>query len=318
MIGFSTMTQLDVTTLTNAAQLDRAGWLALLRSMGEGSGAFEALGDHHWAVLNEDGETLVISFDRLEDIRALEPGKMPVIFGQATQNGWSHLSLISEGETWYRDPDVFAYLDRLVDESFFDNYDRVVFYGAGMGAYAAAAFSVTAPGCTVLAVQPRASCDPEITGWDTRYRHARRLNFTQRYGYAPDMTEGAGKVFTLHDPYVRQDAMHVALFRKPYVTNLKARFLGENITKALSEMGILSPLVKAACEGNLSSKTYYTLWRERRTFGNYLRWILRACSEAGRPALEAMVCRSVTARLRAPGFRKHLENLEKSGKLDKK
>lgn len=312
------MPQQDVTIATKPPPLDRAGWLALLRAMGENSGAFEALGDHHWAALNEDGETLVISFDRLEDIRALDPGKMPDIFGQTTQNGWSHLSLISEGETWYRDPDVYAYLDRLVDESFFDNYDRVVFYGAGMGAYAAAAFSVTAPGCTVLAVQPRASLDPEVAGWDTRYLHARRLNFTQRYGYAPDMTEGAGRVFTLHDPYARLDAMHVALFRKPYVTNLKARFLGANITKALSEMGILPKLVQAACDGTLSSKTYYTLWRERRTFGNYLRWILRACSEAGRPALEAMVCRSVTARLRAPGFRKHLENLEKSGKLGKK
>ncbi len=286
--------------------------------MGEDSGAFEALGQHHWAVLNEDGATLVISFDRLEDICALEPGKMPDIFGQATQNGWSHLSLISEGETWYRDRDVYAYLDRLVDECFFDNYDRVVFYGAGMGAYAAAAFSVTAPGCTVLAVQPRATLDPEISGWDTRYRHARRLNFTQRYGYAPDMTEGAARVFTLHDPYERLDAMHVALFRKPYVTSLKARFLGDTLTTALAEMGILPKLVKAACEGQLSAKSYYALWRARRTHGNYLRRILRACGAAGHPAREAMVCRSVTARLRAPGFRKHLEKLEKSGTLGEK
>ena len=135
------MSQSDETTTPAAAPLDRAGWLSLLRGMGEDSGAFEALGDHHWAVFNEDGATLVISFDRLEDIEALEPGKMPHIFGQATHNGWSHLSLISEGDTWYRDAAVFAYLDRLVDDCFFDNYDRVVFYGAGMGAYAATAFS---------------------------------------------------------------------------------------------------------------------------------------------------------------------------------
>lgn len=298
--------------------LDRKGWLALLRQMGEDCGAFTELGAHHWAILNEDGNTLVISFDQLEEIQALEPGKMPHIFGQATQNGWSHLSLISEGETWYRDQDVFAYLDRLVDDCFFDNYDRVVFYGTGMGAYAAAAFSVAAPGCTVLAVQPRASLDPEITGWETRYRHARRLNFTDRYGYAPDMTEGAEQVFTLHDPYARLDAMHVALFRKPYVTSLKARFLGENVATALAEMGVLPKLVKAACDGKLTAKFYNHLWRERRSFGNYLRWILRACADAGHPKREAMICRSVTNRLRAPGFRNHLEKLEKSGVLDNK
>ncbi|WP_033419344.1 hypothetical protein [Pseudorhodobacter ferrugineus] len=312
------MSQSADTTTPNAAPLDRAGRLSLLQKMGEDSGSFDALGAHHWAILNDDGPTLVISFDRLEDIMAMEPGKMPHIFGQATHNGWSHLSLISEGETWYRDASVFAHLDRLVDESFFDNFDRVVFYGAGMGAYAAAAFSVAAPGATVLAVQPRASLDPDIAGWDTRNLHARRLNFTKRYGYAPDMIEGAAQVFTLHDPYARLDAMHVALFRKPFVTNLKARFLGENVATALAEMGVLPKLVKAACDGKLTAKAYNLLWRERRHFGGYLRWILRACAEAGHPKREAMVCRSVTSRLRAPGFRKHLEKLEQSGVLDQK
>jgi len=312
------MAEIDETPSKANDTLDRAGWLALLRDMGEGSGKFDALGQHHWGVFNEDGPTLVISFDRLEDICALEPGQMPHIFGQATQNGWSHLSLISEGETWYRDRAVFAYLDRLVDESFFDDFDRVVFYGAGMGAYAAAAFSVTAPGSTVLAVQPRATLDPDIAGWDRRFMAARRLNFTDRYGYAPDMTEGAAEVFTLHDPYCKADAMHAALFRKPYVIALKARFLGENVALAMAEMGVLPKLVKAACDGSLTAKAYAGLWRERRNFGNYLRCILRACADAGRPRREAMVCRSVTRRMRAPGFRRHLEKLEQSGALVEK
>jgi hypothetical protein len=264
-------------TADTADLLDRSGWLTLLRKMGEDSGSFTPLGDRHWAIFNEDGPKLVISFDRLEDIQALEPGKMPHIFGQATHNGWSHLSLISEGDTWYRDGNVF----------------------------------------TVLAIQPRASLDPEITGWDTRFTAARRLNFTDRYGYAPEMTEGAAKVFTLHDPYARLDAMHVALFRKPYVTNLKARFLGDHVAVSLSEMGIMPKIVKAACDGTLTAKSYAKLWRERRHFGNYLRWILHACSAAGHAKREAMICRSVTNRLRAPSFRKHLEKLEKSGVLDR-
>jgi hypothetical protein len=313
------MSQIDETEpQTTAATLDRDGWLSLLRNMGEGSGAFEALGDHHWAVLNEDGTTLVISFDRLEDIQALEPGHMPHVFGQATQNGWSHLSLISEGETWYRDPAVFAYLDKLVDAAFFDDFERIVFYGAGMGAYAAAAFSVTAPGCTVLAVQPRATLAPEIAGWDTRYTQARRLDFTSRYGYAPDMVEGAEKMFVVYDPYCRLDAMHVALFHKSFVTKLKSRFLGENTAVSLAELGILPKMVKEACDGKLTAKSYSKLWRERRNFGAYLRLILRACTEAGHARREAMICRSVTSRLRAPGFRKHLDKLEESGVLGNK
>ncbi|MGO4908195.1 phosphoadenosine phosphosulfate reductase [Pseudorhodobacter sp. W20_MBD10_FR17] len=308
----------DTKSDTSNATLDRDGWLSLLRNMGEDSGSFETLGDHHWAVLNEDGTTLVISFDRLEDIQALEPGKMPHIFGQATQNGWSHLSMISEGETWYRDPAVYAYIDKLVDEAFFDGFDKIVFYGAGVGAYAAAAFSVAAPGCTVLAVQPRATLDPEIAGWETRFTGARRLNFTDRYGYAPDMVEGANQMFTVYDPYCRLDAMHVALFHKPFVTKLKARFLGEKTADSLANMGLLPKLVKEACEGKLTAKSYSKHWRERRSFGAYLRLILRACTEAGHTTREAMICRSVTSRLRAPSFRKHLEKLEESGVLGNK
>jgi hypothetical protein len=296
--------------------LDRDGWLSLLRDMGGDGGSFDSLGDAHWAVFNEDGPTLIVSFDRLEDIAAHEPGQMPQIFGQATQNGWSHLSVISEGRTWYRDAAVHAHMDRLVDEGFFDNFDRVVFYGAGMGAYAAAAFSVVAPGAVVIAVQPRATLDPDMAGWDRRDLAARRLNFTDRYGYGPDMIDGAQAVFTLHDPYCRPDAMHVALFRKPHVTHLKTRFLGDAAATALAEMGVLPKLIKAACDDRLTPQSFATMWRARRDFGPYLRAILKACIDAENPHRQAMICRSVTTRLRAPGFRKHLEKLEDVGEAD--
>lgn len=57
---------------------------------------------------------------------------------------WSSLSLISEGDTWFRDPAVYRYFDRLVDDRFFEGFDEVLFFGAGPCGYAAAAFSVCA------------------------------------------------------------------------------------------------------------------------------------------------------------------------------
>ena len=90
------------------------------------------------------------------------------------------------------------------------------------------------------------------------------------------------------------------------------------VREALADMGVLPKLVKGACDGKLTARCYAQLWRERRNFGPYLRWILRACTEAGRPKREAMVCRSVTTRMRAPGFRKYLERLENSGLLGRK
>jgi hypothetical protein len=111
--------------------------------------------------------------------------------GLFKKNGWSHLSIILDGDTWFHDPKVYAYFNRLDDDGFFDDFDHVVFYGAGPCKYAAAAFSVAAPGATVDAIQPQTTLDPRITDWDDRYMKMRRTDFTSRYGYAPDMLDAA-------------------------------------------------------------------------------------------------------------------------------
>lgn len=303
------------TVLTEAAPLNREGWLSLLASIGDQSGSFEALGDRHWALFNEDSTTLLVSFDSLETICAGKAGQLPFTHDLATQNGWSHLAILAEGETWFRDADVFAYFDRLVDDCFFDAYDHVVFYGAGMGAYAACAFSVTSPGATVLALQARATLDPAKAGWDSRDRKLRRLNFTKRYGYAPDMTEGAAEVFLLFDPNDKEDAMHAALFSGRHVKQIRLPLAGPSLTGSLTTMKILPKMLRIAMGGKLTPAALFGLWRARRDDAKYLHRILATVQDTGHPQREAMICRSVLKRLRAPAFRRHLQRLRHSGAL---
>lgn len=303
------------TIMAEAPSLDRKGWLALLANIGDQSGSFEALGDHHWALFNEDSTTLLVSFDSLETICAGKPGELPFTHDLATQNGWSHLALLAEGETWFRDRDVFAYFDRLVDDCFFDAYDQVVFYGTGMGAYAACAYSVASPGATVLAVQARATLDPAKAGWDSRDRHRRRLNFTKRYGYAPDMTEGAAEVFLLFDPREKEDAMHAALFSGRHVRPIRLPLAGQKVAETLMALNILPKILRTAMEGKLTPAGLFGLWRARRENGAYLRHILAVVQDTGHPQREEMICRSVLKRLRAPHFRRHLQKLRQSGEL---
>lgn len=289
---------------------DRDSWLARMQEIGDETGYFEPLGRHHWAFFVDDGPNLLVTFETLDTIRKTSPRQMPMGCCYTAGNGWSHLCIIADGPTWYRDERVYRYFDRLVDEGFLEDFDRVVFYGAGMGGYAACAFSVTAPGATVLALQPRATLDPRIAGWDRRDLRARRLDFTSRYGYAPDMIEGTGRVFVLFDPYEREDAMHAALFRAPFVTELRAPLLGDRADDALIHLGLLQELLDAATSGTLGTAMFAHLWRKRRNFGPYLRRILNRAEEAGRPRHVAMICRSVTRRLNAPRFRKRLDEVE--------
>lgn len=288
---------------------DRESWIARMDEICEDSGYFEPLGSHHWAFFVDEGPTLLVTFETLESIRS-NPRQMPMGCLLAESRGWSHLCLISEGETWYRDPRVYRYFDRLVDDAFFEDFDRVVFYGAAMGGYAACAYSVCAPGATVVAVQPRATLDPAVAGWDGRHRKQRRLCFTDRYGYAPDMIEGTGEVFVIHDPWQTEDAMHAALFTKPFVTKLRTPLFGDRVERTLAHMDVLPEVLFAAGEGRLDRLTFARLMRKRRTYGPYLKAILARVGATGHPMRETWICQSVTRRINAPRFRRRLSELE--------
>lgn len=283
----------DPTDPRNASTArSRDEWLSALDAMGEESGYFESLGTRHWSLFLDEGPVLLVTFERMEDIRSRNPGQMPKGHALAQRNGWSHLCLIAEGDTWFRCPCVYGYFDRLVDDAFFEDFDRVVIYGAGMGGYAACAFSVAAPGAMVLAVTPRASLSPDVARWDSRDLAARRLDFTSRYGYAPAMIEGAARVFTLHDPTVVADDMHAALLRRPWVSRLKAPRLGPDPETALEEMGVFEPLLEAACKGALTAAHWHRLWRQRRSYGPWVRATQLHLAELGNPLREALFLRA--------------------------
>lgn len=289
--------------------LDRAQWIARTEALCAEEGYFEPLGRRHHAYFHDDGGTLLVSFESMDAILTRR-GQMPFGHDIAVVNHWSHLTLICEGETWFRDPAVWGYFDRLVDEAFFEDFDRVIFYGAGMCGYAACAYSVCAPGATVLAVNPRATLDPSVAGWDRRALAARRLDFTSRYGFAPDMTDGAARVYLIHDPLTPENAMHAALFRRPWVTSLPTRHFGDTIERAIELTGAFPEIIAALLDDRLTPAVFARIWRLRRNYAPYLRTILRKADLAQRPRHALMICRSVSNRLGAPRFRRRMQELE--------
>jgi len=294
--------------LPNAARPDQAGWLAAIEEIGEEAGYFQNVGSRHWAFFSDESPVLLVTFETVAEIRSRKDG-LPMGFALARGRGWSSLCLIADGDTWYRDPGVYRYFDRQVDDAFFEDFDRVVFYGAGMGAYAACAFSAAAPGATVLALNPVATLDPARAGWDPRHARNRRLTFTDRYGYAPDMTEGAGEVFVVFDPAEPLDAMHAALFARPYVTALRARRIGGAVEQALEGMQILTPLITAAGDGSLDAAMFHRLFRRRRRYEPYLHALLDRLERTGRRHFAALAARNAAMRLHSPRFLQHLSGL---------
>ena len=137
--------QLD-TPLTG---LDREAWFETVSDIVDEDGYVERLGPAHSAILIEDKPTLLVTFETRDSIAALSDRAHPLGWEMVKALGWSHLALMSEGDTWFRDRHVYGFFDRLSDDGFFEDFQQVIFYGAGACGYAAAAFSVAAPGATV-------------------------------------------------------------------------------------------------------------------------------------------------------------------------
>lgn len=304
------MQDADPTFAPDLSGLGPEDWQTALAEIGAARGFHAALGSLHQAVFVESGDTLLVTFENADTVRGQQAGAVPLGFDMVREHGWSHLCLLSAGDTWFRANAVYGFFDQLSDDGFFDDFETVVFYGAGPGGYAAAAYSVASPGARVMAVQPQATLDPRVTEWDDRFVEMRRISFTNRYGYAPDMLDAAAQAVVLYDQYQTLDAMHAALFTRSNVDKLRMPFMGGALQDDLQDMDLTATLLLTLAEGKLDTLSFAQLLRARRNHAPYLRRLLAHLDAADRPGMALRLCRNVVARMNAPRFRRRLAALE--------
>lgn len=288
-------------------------WYARIEEIAEEHGNFTPLGDNHFASFLDAGTKLLVTFENAEDIRKSSKGAEPRGFAYTRTEGWSHLAIISQTESWYRDPAIYRYFDRLIDDGFFEDFDKVLFHGTGGGGYAAAAYCVASPGCNVLALRPQATLDPRIAGWDTRYVKQRKHDFNDRYGFAPDMIDAANHAYIGFDPMQRFDATHAAIFTKRNVTSLRMNGLGGKLDLALDSIGVLSDLMVATMDNTLTDQMFNSAMRERRTNDAYIRTLYSRMMATDHPILAANVCAYVLRTRENEFFAKKLDELRGQG-----
>lgn len=281
-------------------------WLDKLESVTDDDGYVEPLGRFHAAILVEKKPILLVTFETHPSICARSGKAHPLGWQMVGALGWSHLCLVGQHDTWFRDPWVYSYFDRLVDDGFFEDFAQVIFYGAGACGYAAAAFSVAAPGAKVVVLQPQATLDPALTEWDDRFTHMRRTTFDDRYGYAPDMLEAAETAFVLYDPNIRLDAMHAALFTRANVTRFRMRFVGDDMEVALLRMNVLLRILAQLSSGKLTSYNLARIYRARRSDVGYQFNLLRHVTAQKRHRLTLWLCRKILEQRDSPPIRKIL------------
>lgn len=271
------------------------GWAEIARDLAGPEGFYRENGMHSFLHIPR-GRVLVVTFDNLDIAMTKREDRRPWGFDFIRRQGWSMLGVMANGWTWYRDPWVWAEFDRLAQEGFFAGFDRVVFYGASMGGYAACAFAPAHPGADVVAISPQSTLDRSIVPWETRYRTAWDKDFSGKYGDAAEASRAARRVILLYDPHEPLDRAHAGRFTAENVLHLRAPLLGHRLGSSLNQMGVLSPVILAALDGSLTGAEFYRRLRARRDFPRYQRELFRRALDRGRPGLAARVGRWVLAR----------------------
>ncbi|MBU2935687.1 MULTISPECIES: phosphoadenosine phosphosulfate reductase [Pacificibacter] len=290
------------------SDLPRDEWLEAIEDIGEEAGYFEPLGKDHCVMFLDDSPRLLVTFESYESITERSDDGLPLGLHFAQKNGWSHLAIIAHGSDptshWFRTPNIYGYFDRLVNDGFFEDFDQVAFYGAGASGYAACAYSVAAPSATVIAIAPQATLDARLTSWDTRFGNTRRMDFTTRYGFAPDMVDAADTALVLYDPQVALDAMHAALFNRPHTRLRPLRNFGADPEFEMLEMNAVEPLLVAAMDGDLNTRNITRALRNRHDHMGHLRRLLNELTAKDRPVLTLRLCNHVLKTRDAWRFRK--------------
>jgi len=280
--------------------------LAELRAQPGRNGFQRHLDAEHWVTFVDRGPNLLVSFEKLEDSLTTGDNGLPVGMDFVDEKNWSLLHFSAAADSWFRRDAIYRFVDELIDDAFFENFDQVTFYGAGRCGYAACAFSVAAPGARVLAIAPQATLESDRAGWDPRFPDARRMDWDDRYGYAPQMLEGASAAFVLFDPHMSFDAVHASLFQGSNVTRLKCRHFNGMIEIALREMDLLHQVIEMVADGTMTPQLFYRLLRSRRSNARYLRRLLFHTDGRKSPLRTAVLCIHVLDRMNGPAFRKRL------------
>lgn len=239
------------------------------------------------------GKTLVVTFDNLDIAMEKRDDRRPWGWSFIEGLGHSAMGVLAGGWTWFRDPFVSDTFARLRDEGFFAQFERVVFYGASMGGYGAAAFSAACPGATVGVISPQSTLDKTVVPWETRYRVAWGRDFSGPFGDAAQVTGAAARVHLFYDPYVDLDTRHAARFEGDNITKWRCPLMGHRLGSSLSQMGVLGEIVTRAMGDRLDPHDFHQLLRARRGFPRYERELANLALERGHEGLARKVAERV-------------------------
>lgn len=239
-------------------------WFDDLRPGATGAGFLEKNLRHSLLFSKRPSSRLLVTFDNLSNVNDADPMREPWAYKFALDQGVSHLGVMAHVSDWYRDAELIERFETFAADGFFEGYERVIFAGVSMGAYAAIAFASLVPGAHVVAINPQTTLDEALVPWETRYENGRRQNWTLPLGDAAALTGSLGRVNVFYDPYHALDQKHVDRLSGANIHIYRCRYSQHKTAVFLRKIGAHKTVMERCIFDELTDAEFYKLYRARR------------------------------------------------------
>ncbi len=235
----------------------RRAWVQRLTRIGSDHGMFARLDPRHLALMvEEDADTLLVSFDRADRLWSNGAEGLPLGFAAVPAHDVSYLSLMSVGRTWFRSVEVDALLSGLAGDGFFASFRKILVIAAGPDCgHAAARAAAYMPGAQVLLARPAAAISAAHAPFETRFRADRLRNPDMPPPIGANALGKAASTTILFDPRNRADAAQAALFNGARTTRIGFPMAGAALDRALGRTGTIVPLTQHMMRDRLTPAT---------------------------------------------------------------
>lgn len=246
------------------------------------------------------GRELVVSFDNLATVDDPYP-RPPWLHGRLADAGYAVLGVQTFAKDWYRNPDAAPLVQDLAATGFFGHFERVVFIGASMGAFAAINLATLVPGATVIASSPQSTMSARIAPFERRFAWAVRKSdwTTPAFLDACDAVPSVSRIVLLYDGRVAEDMAHARRLTAPNVQLLRIDHSTHEAIRVVMKSGALIPLVQDVMQTGSAGPRFWQAMRGRRGVRKWARaFIETVVAEGHAPRIHA----AATALLRQEDY----------------
>lgn len=240
------------------------GWYGEIFPAGASDGWYHKCGAHAASFVDRGKAQLVVSFDNLSDAGYPHPDIEPWAAKFVRDSGWSHMGVYARGASWYRDADLITFLEKLRDDGFFQQFQRVAMIGTSMGGFAALTFSSLCPGTTVVALSPQSTLDNALVPWEVRFAKGRAQDWSLPYSDAAIQLDSVDRAYVLYDPFFDADKRQIMRLPQDRLVHLKGFGFGHKTAVVLRRMDKLKAVMQGAITGTLEPTDFQVIARGRK------------------------------------------------------